>query len=110
MALGLRPPTGRRLKIILAGDRVGVQGHVWTFKALPIRHFPERLSEGPTSGYTPTLPPSDFMASGFRPLRPDSQSFTHHGKAGEDPKQIESGWADDLDRFRAMRDKYLLYH
>ena len=29
---------------------------------------------------------------------------------GEDPKEIESGWAADLDKFRTMREKYLLYH
>ena len=29
---------------------------------------------------------------------------------GDDPKEIEAGWARDLDKFRAMREKYLLYH
>ena len=29
---------------------------------------------------------------------------------GEDPKEIEAGWAADLDKFRTMREKYLLYH
>jgi len=29
---------------------------------------------------------------------------------GDDPAQIEAGWANDIDRFRQMRDKYLLYH
>jgi uncharacterized protein YbbC (DUF1343 family) len=30
--------------------------------------------------------------------------------SGDDPKEIEAGWASDLDRFRTMREKYLLYH
>ena len=29
---------------------------------------------------------------------------------GEDPKEIEARWAADLDKFRTMREKYLLYH
>ncbi len=29
---------------------------------------------------------------------------------GDDPAQIVAGWASDLDRFRLMRAKYLLYH
>jgi hypothetical protein len=29
---------------------------------------------------------------------------------GEDPKEIEAGWAADLDKFRTMREKYLLYN
>ena len=29
---------------------------------------------------------------------------------GDDPKEIEAGWASDLDKFRTMREKYLLYH
>ena len=29
---------------------------------------------------------------------------------GDDPKEIEAGWANDLARFRTMREKYLLYH
>jgi uncharacterized protein YbbC (DUF1343 family) len=28
---------------------------------------------------------------------------------GDDPAQIEAGWSSELDRFRRMRDKYLLY-
>ncbi len=28
----------------------------------------------------------------------------------DDPKEIVAGWAGDLERFRAMREKYLLYH
>ena len=44
----------------------------------------DSLEEALGKGYitlNPTLLPSDFMANGFRPLRSDSQSFTHHGKA-----------------------------
>jgi uncharacterized protein YbbC (DUF1343 family) len=29
---------------------------------------------------------------------------------GTDPKEIEASWGGDLDKFRAMREKYLLYH
>ena len=29
---------------------------------------------------------------------------------GDDPKEIEAGWTGDLNRFRTMREKYLLYH
>jgi uncharacterized protein YbbC (DUF1343 family) len=31
-------------------------------------------------------------------------------KRGTDPKEIEASWGGDLDKFRAMREKYLLYH
>jgi uncharacterized protein YbbC (DUF1343 family) len=39
-----------------------------------------------------------------------SQSTVDRVARGEDPKEIEAGWAADLDKFRAMREKYLLYH
>jgi hypothetical protein len=28
---------------------------------------------------------------------------------GDDPAQIEAGWSSELDAFRRMREKYLLY-
>jgi len=31
-------------------------------------------------------------------------------KRGTDPKEIEASWGGDLDKFRAMHEKYLLYH
>jgi uncharacterized protein YbbC (DUF1343 family) len=39
-----------------------------------------------------------------------SQSTVDRLARGDDPKEIEAGWGNDLDRFRAMRDRYLLYH
>jgi uncharacterized protein YbbC (DUF1343 family) len=39
-----------------------------------------------------------------------SQSTVDRLARGEDPKEIEAGWAADLDKFRTMREKYLLYH
>ena len=39
-----------------------------------------------------------------------SQSTLDRLKRGDAPADIVSGWAADLDRFRAMREKYLLYH
>jgi uncharacterized protein YbbC (DUF1343 family) len=39
-----------------------------------------------------------------------SQSTLERLVRGDDPKEIEAGWASDLDKFRTMREKYLLYH
>jgi uncharacterized protein YbbC (DUF1343 family) len=39
-----------------------------------------------------------------------SQATVDRLVRGDDPKEIESGWTGDLDRFRTMREKYLLYH
>lgn len=39
-----------------------------------------------------------------------SQSTIERLARGDDPKEIETGWANDLARFRTMREKYLLYH
>jgi uncharacterized protein YbbC (DUF1343 family) len=39
-----------------------------------------------------------------------SQSTVERLVRGDDPKEIEAGWAGDLGRFRTMREKYLLYH
>lgn len=39
-----------------------------------------------------------------------SQSTVDRLARGEDPREIEAGWAADLDKFRTMREKYLLYH
>jgi uncharacterized protein YbbC (DUF1343 family) len=39
-----------------------------------------------------------------------SQSTVDRLRRGDDPKEIEAGWANDLDRFRTMREKYLRYH
>jgi uncharacterized protein YbbC (DUF1343 family) len=38
-----------------------------------------------------------------------SQSTVERLARGDDPKGIEAGWAGDLEKFRATRDKYLLY-
>ena len=39
-----------------------------------------------------------------------SQSTVDRLARGEDPKEIEGGWAADLDKFQTVREKYLLYH
>ncbi len=39
-----------------------------------------------------------------------SQSTVDRLARGENPNEIEAGWVDDLNRFRTMREKYLLYH
>jgi uncharacterized protein YbbC (DUF1343 family) len=39
-----------------------------------------------------------------------SQSTVDRLKRGDAPADIVSGWAADLDKFRTMREKYLLYH
>jgi uncharacterized protein YbbC (DUF1343 family) len=39
-----------------------------------------------------------------------SQSALDRLKRGDAPADIISGWAADLDKFRTMREKYLLYH
>jgi uncharacterized protein YbbC (DUF1343 family) len=39
-----------------------------------------------------------------------SQSTVDRLRRGDDPKEIEAGWAGDLSGFRTMREKYLLYH
>jgi uncharacterized protein YbbC (DUF1343 family) len=39
-----------------------------------------------------------------------SQSTVDRLKRGDAPADIVAGWSADLDKFRAMREKYLLYH
>jgi uncharacterized protein YbbC (DUF1343 family) len=39
-----------------------------------------------------------------------SQSTVDRLARGEAPREIEAGWAADLDKFQTMREKYLLYH
>jgi uncharacterized protein YbbC (DUF1343 family) len=39
-----------------------------------------------------------------------SQSTVERLARGEAPTQIVASWRSDLDKFRAMREKYLLYH
>ena len=39
-----------------------------------------------------------------------SQSTVERLGRGDDPKEIVAGWASELDKFRAVREKYLLYH
>jgi len=39
-----------------------------------------------------------------------SQSTVERLARGDDPKDIEASWTDDLTRFRQTREKYLLYH
>jgi uncharacterized protein YbbC (DUF1343 family) len=38
-----------------------------------------------------------------------SQATVERLARGDDPKEIEAGWTGDLEKFRATRDKYLLY-
>jgi uncharacterized protein YbbC (DUF1343 family) len=39
-----------------------------------------------------------------------SQTTVERLERGDDPKEIVAGWAGDLDKFRAPRERYLLYH
>jgi len=39
-----------------------------------------------------------------------SQSTIGRLKRGDAPAEIASGWSADIARFRAMRERYLLYH
>ncbi len=39
-----------------------------------------------------------------------SQAVVDRVVHGDDPARIVAGWTNDLDRFRRMREKYLLYH
>ncbi len=39
-----------------------------------------------------------------------SQTTVDRLVRGDDPKEIVAGWTPDLDKFRAVREKYLLYH
>jgi uncharacterized protein YbbC (DUF1343 family) len=39
-----------------------------------------------------------------------SQSTVERIARGDDPREIEAGWAADLARFAALREKYLMYH
>jgi uncharacterized protein YbbC (DUF1343 family) len=39
-----------------------------------------------------------------------SQATLERLEHGDDPARIIAGWSDELDKFRAMRAKYLLYH
>ncbi len=55
------------------------------------------------------LYPTEFHAEKMIELL-GSQATVDRLARGDDPKEIESGWTGDLDRFRTMREKYLLYH
>jgi len=55
------------------------------------------------------LYPTEFHAEKMMELL-GSQTSVDRLVRGDDPKEIESGWTGDLDRFRTMREKYLLYH
>ena len=39
-----------------------------------------------------------------------SQATVERLSRGDDPKEIAAGWKPELDKFRALREKYLLYH
>jgi len=39
-----------------------------------------------------------------------SQATLERLERGDDTAQIIAGWSDELDKFRATRAKYLLYH
>jgi uncharacterized protein YbbC (DUF1343 family) len=39
-----------------------------------------------------------------------SKSTMERLARGDAPEKIASGWSDDLEQFRRMREKYLLYH
>jgi len=56
-----------------------------------------------------TLYPTQFHAEKMIELL-GSQSTVDKLARGADPTEIEAGWAADLDKFRTMREKYLLYH
>ncbi len=56
-----------------------------------------------------SLYPSQFHVEKMIELL-GSQSTVDRLARGEDPKEIEVGLAADLDKFRPMREKYLLYH
>jgi uncharacterized protein YbbC (DUF1343 family) len=55
------------------------------------------------------LYPTEFHAGKMIELL-GSQATVDRLVRGDDPREIESGWTGDLDRFRTMREKYLLYH
>ena len=55
------------------------------------------------------LYPTEFHVEKLMELL-GSQATVDRLVRGDDPKEIESGWTSDLDRFRTMRQKYLLYH
>ncbi len=53
--------------------------------------------------------PNDFRLENINTLL-GSQSTVDRLKRGDAPADIVAGWSADLDRFRRMRAKYLLYH
>ena len=55
------------------------------------------------------LYPKDFQIAKTIELL-GSQSTVAQLERGEDPRRIIAGWSSQLDQFRAMRGKYLLYH
>lgn len=55
------------------------------------------------------LYPTEFHADKMMELL-SSQATVDRLLRGDDPREIESGWTSDIDRFRTMREKYLLYH
>jgi uncharacterized protein YbbC (DUF1343 family) len=55
------------------------------------------------------LYPSNFQLDKIIELL-GSQSTVERLKRGDAPAEIVAGWAPDVEKFRAMREKYLLYH
>jgi uncharacterized protein YbbC (DUF1343 family) len=55
------------------------------------------------------LYPNDFRLEKIMELL-GSQSTVDRLKRGDAPADIVAGWSADLDKFRATREKYLLYH
>jgi uncharacterized protein YbbC (DUF1343 family)/CubicO group peptidase (beta-lactamase class C family) len=61
------------------------------------------------------------LAAALKKLYPDNWKMEHmisalsnqqvfdQLAAGEDPRSIAQGWQDDLDKFKALREKYLIY-
>jgi len=55
-----------------------------------------------------TLYPNDFQQDKMANILAN-QSVFDAIKAGQDPRNISAAWRDDLENFKAMRKKYLLY-
>ena len=51
----------------------------------------------------------EFFDPKFFDLLAGSDSLRKHIKSGKTVKEIEATWKDDLDRFKSVREKYLLY-
>lgn len=55
-----------------------------------------------------TLYPNDWKTDKFTELMANRNLFEQF-MAGEDPRNLAEGWREDLERFTAIRTKYLLY-